>query len=115
MASQLSHRGRLPSWNRPGLCRRSGTDVRKLARDQLPPISQQPSPGDGEMFQANSKALATIVQLEKNMIFLKQQHHDTLQQLHKEIEGLRSENRGKLLIGVVSYCWTVCWVVHWVA
>ena len=29
-------------------------------------------------------------------MFLKQQHHDTLEQLHKEIEGLRSENRGKL-------------------
>lgn len=101
MSSQLSHRGRLPSWNRPGLCKRSGADVRKLPRDKLPPISLQTTDssalgaGKGEeFFQANSKALATIVQLEKNLLFLKQQHHETLEQLHKEIERLRNENRG---------------------
>jgi copper oxidase (laccase) domain-containing protein len=97
MASQLSHGGRLPSWNRPGLCRRSGADVRKLSRDQLPPIPLQTSTSgvaDKEVFQTNSKALATIVQLEKNIIFLKQQHQETLEQLHKEIETLRNENRG---------------------
>lgn len=96
----LSHKGRLPSWNRPELCRRSGTDVRKLARDLLPPLAVQSggaASGGGEeegLFQANSKALATIVKLEKNVLFLKQQHHETLGQLHKEIESLRSENRG---------------------
>lgn len=101
MTSQLSHRGRLPSWNRPGLCRKSGADVRKLARDQLPPIALQTSttsapagPGVGkDEAQANSIALARIVQVEKNILFLKQQHHDTLEQLHKEIEWLRNENR----------------------
>lgn len=109
----LSHRGRLPSWNRPGLCKRSGTDVRKLARDQLPQLALQASDAgcEGEeeegLFQANSKALATIVQLEKNVLFLNQQHHETLEQLHKEIERLRSENRGTLplLLGQYSKEW----------
>lgn len=98
MTSQLSHRGRLPSWNRPGLCRKSGADVRKLAKDQLPSISRSAASGAGEddEFQAKSKELAKVVQLEKNILFLKQQHHETLGQLHKEIERLRTENRGRL-------------------
>ena len=29
------------------------------------------------------------------MVFLRQQHHDTLQQLHREIERLKNENRGE--------------------
>lgn len=36
-----------------------------------------------------------IEQLEKNIIFLKQQHRETLQQLHEEIERLKNENRGE--------------------
>lgn len=92
MTSQLSFRGRLPSWNRPGLCRRSGTDVRKLAKDQLPSISL-PTDGEGKDI-INSKELVRINQLEKNVLFLRQQHHETLDQLHKEIERLKNENRG---------------------
>lgn len=95
MTSQLSRRGNLPSWNRPGLCRRVGADVRKLARDQLSPISLQTSAGKD---QATSKELARIVQLEKNILFLKQQHQETLEQLHKEVEKVRNENRGEFLM-----------------
>ena len=93
MTSQLSRQGRLPTWNRPGLCRKSGADVRKLARDQSTPISLQSSAKD----QATSKELSRVVQLEKNVLFLKQQHQETLEQLHREVEKLRSENRGGYL------------------
>lgn len=99
-SQQLSHRGRLPSWHRPGLCRRSGTEVRKLARDQLTPeISQSDSAAkQNETFQSNSRELARIVQLEKNILFLKKQHDETLGELHKEVERLRAENRGNNIL-----------------
>ena len=97
MTSQLSHRGRLPAWNRPGLCRRSGTEVRNLARDQLSPVSlstDSETTKEKEVCQSNSRELARVVQLEKNIIFLKQQHNEVLGELHKEVERLRIENRG---------------------
>ena len=104
MAGQLSHRGCLPSWNRPGLSRRSGTDVRKLVRDQLPTVSSTAaSSGEGEGV-ANFQHTNRIVQLEKNILFLKQQHHDTLEQLHKEIEWLKKENKGMLFYLLVCKC-----------
>ena len=36
-----------------------------------------------------------VLQLEKNMTFLRQQHRETLQQLHREIERLKKDNRGQ--------------------
>ena len=36
-----------------------------------------------------------VKQLESNIIFLKHQHRETLQQLHEEIERLKNENRGE--------------------
>lgn len=93
MASQFvsSSRSHLPAWNRTGLCRKSGTDVRKLARDGLSPVI-----GSTEQLQCTSGSTlkGRVVQLEKNMLFLKQQHHDTLEHLHKEIEKLKRVNRG---------------------
>ncbi len=72
--------------------------MRKLARDQLSPVSQQSTDSEAkqmEVCQSNSRELARVVQLEKNIIFLKQQQDETLCELHKEIERLRTENRGK--------------------
>ncbi len=94
MASQLSQRGRLPSWNRPGLCRRSGTDVRKLSRDQLSPVFSTSADGGTESGGEGDYHATRVVQLEKNILFLKQQHNETLEQLHSEIERLKKENRG---------------------
>lgn len=110
MASQLSHRSKLPSWNRPGLCRKSGTDVRRLTRDQLsplPPVISDSTHDGGEEGGTSSRA----VQLEKNILFLNQQHQETLKQLHKEIERLKNENRGQCSIDVtldVRWLLAVC-------
>ena len=75
-----SPRRQLPSWSRPGLSRRP-LNVGTLVRD-APPAE----------FEANKHD--RVQQLEKNLIFLKQQHHETLRQLHEEIERLKNENRG---------------------
>lgn len=36
-----------------------------------------------------------VAQLERNIVFLRQQHMETLQQLHSETEQLKRENRGQ--------------------
>lgn len=62
--------------------------MRTLPRDRLPSMgSQGGSRGKGEGNR--------VGQLERQMAFLRQQHHDTLQQLHREIERLKNENKGK--------------------
>lgn len=97
-------RGELPSWSRPGFTRRA-PDVRRLKRDQfIEQLSQEnrdalDESGTSDKMESARGAEAggyqsKIVQLEKNIEFLKQQHRDTLQQLHKEIERLKTENRG---------------------
>ena len=89
--------GRLPSWKRPGLPKKSSI-VGTLVRDK----SLSPSHVGGSFDSIGSVCEGSegggvqqrIFQLEKNILFLKQQHRDTLQQLHKEIERLKIENRG---------------------
>ena len=82
-----SPRRQLPSWSRPCLTKRS-LNVGKLSKDA--PVSTH-----------HSKELTVpeppsrVHQLEKNVIFLKQQHRETLQQLHEEIERLKNQNRGE--------------------
>ena len=77
-----SPRRQLPSWSRPSLSKRP-LNAGTLSRD-VPPVK-------------NDLPASRIQQLEKNIIFLKQQHRETLQHLHEEIERLKNENRGKLL------------------
>lgn len=42
-----------------------------------------------------------VAQLENSIAFLRQQHMETLQQLHSETDRLKKENRGQLLTGVI--------------
>ena len=92
--TQPHHRNQLPSWSRPGFGRRT-SDIRTLHKDrvssrqtslELSPLAERPHDFQQRAFQ-----------LEKNISFLKQQHLETLQQLHEEIERLKKENRGTLL------------------
>lgn len=71
-----------PSWRRPGLAHK--TTLRgTLSRDPVQESSETPS-----------NAVHRIRHLEKNVLFLREQHTETLEQLHKEIERLKAENRG---------------------
>ena len=72
-----------PSWKRPGLTK-TATLVGTLSQDRAD------HEGDTELSGARQR----ILQLEKNVLFLREQHRDTLEQLHKEVERLRAENRG---------------------
>lgn len=74
-----------PSWRRPGLANRTtlkGT------------LSTDPVQNDNELSNATQK----ILHLEKNILFLSERHKDMLEQLHKEIERLKVENRGVLTV-----------------
>ncbi len=51
----------------------------------------------------HNEATQRILQLEKNVLFMREQHKDTLSQLHTEIERLKNENRG-----ILSVCVCVC-------
>ena len=77
--------------------------MRKLARDRFTPVGDRLSPviESTEQLQCTSGNMlkSRVIQLEKNMIFLMQQHHDTLKQLHKEIEKLKRVNRGMKTVG----------------
>ena len=79
-----SPRRQLPSWSRLALSKRP-LNAGTLVRD-VPQVIE---------FEAHKPA-TRIQQLEKNIIFLKQQHRETLQHLHEEVERLKNENRGKL-------------------
>lgn len=89
---------RLPSWKRPGLPKKSSI-VGTMVRDKSLSPSQAGGSFDsiGSVYEGSEGGgvQQRIFQLEKNIIFLKQQHRDTLQQLHKEIERLKIENRGE--------------------
>ena len=72
-----------PSWKRPGLTK-AATLVGTLSKDAV----------YHEDTTQLSGARQRILQLEKNVLFLRERHRDTLEQLHKEIERLKAENRG---------------------
>lgn len=92
------HRTQLPGWTRPALCRIEG--VKTLSRDKLPPgrssqVSVMGVRATGSERGTEVDMHQKVLQLEKNMAFLRQQHKDTLQQLHREIERLKKDNRGQ--------------------
>ena len=104
------HRTQLPSWSRPGLARagsRRPASIRVLRRDRAEPLTASTlvkqaattydsgERGGGSRAGTVAKDMRQkVVQLERSISFLKKQHLDTLQHLHKEIETLKRENRG---------------------
>lgn len=81
----------LPSWSR----------VRGLDRVRYPRLLSSDSPVDIKSpeaaAQSRTDAHSThITSLEKDILFLQQQHKDTLERLHAEIEDLKRVNKGLL-------------------
>lgn len=111
----------LPSWSRSGLQRKK--EQRSINRDCLEAVSTQAEASDGTKYfhttESNQKSLNTsvsgrlvsaplgghevdskerVVHLEKSLVFLQEQHSETLGNLHQEIEKLKWENKGLVLI-----------------
>lgn len=86
---QSHHRSKLPSWNRPSLGARAA-GPKSLPKDSQAQSSHQ---GWGPVVEGGQQQ--RVLQLEKNLTFLTEQHVDTLKQLHREAERLKQENKGQ--------------------
>ncbi len=108
------HRSRLPGWNRPDLgvrgtlLRDRETPVPQVSRIAgrirtriLPPLRLQTlqfaSPSSKRRKRKSAKTKQEAQRLDRNIAFLRQQHLETLQQLHQEAERLKKENRGSCI------------------
>ena len=63
------------------------------SRPRLPAVS--PHPGQHGAQLGLSEAQKRVLDLEKSLQFLQQQHSETLIKLHEEIEHLKRENKGE--------------------
>lgn len=111
----------LPSWSRSSLERRKV--LRSIAKDPVVPTSKNqsanPTPirrDSGIKFTQSAKLSSSRIisapsspldvkttsrreaQLQKSITFLQAQHQETLSKLHEEIDKLKSENKGVILI-----------------
>lgn len=92
----------LPSWRRTSLLMRPPS-IKVLPKDnnQPPDVTSN----EGEDFNDSYVDLPQkIQQLQRNLSFLKRQHLDTLQQLHKELERLKKENKDLSFKMVMCKC-----------
>lgn len=84
---------RPPSWANPG--------SRGLSRVRpRPPAALQAVGPQGAQAGLN-EAQKRVLDLEKSLQFLQQQHSETLVKLHEEIEHLKRENKGEARAGVL--------------
>lgn len=116
----LSH---LPRWTRVGRLRKPLSPRSLPSKQQFPPPLPPPLPPPapltsiplnqtavkGEDRAAEAQHLCPdteceprVASLQRNIQFLQQQHQDTLQRLHAEIEHLRRQNKGKQCRGVTT-------------
>ena len=114
-SSNLPPLQNLPSWSRNSLGRRK--PPRPIVRDRLQPIksireevdesaedkSNEKSSFSGRIVSAPSRGhgldeIHRMDNVEKRMDYLRTQHAETLSNLHNEIERLKAENKGELLM-----------------
>ena len=121
--SKLPPLHNLPSWSRSSLERRKVQ--RSITKDpELPnhkwDVSLVPRVSIGEPTRKNSGVRIVSApssrtldeetsskkeaQLINSINFLKQQHQETLEKLHEEIERLKTENKGNIVNLCVSWC-----------
>ncbi|CAJ1071198.1 coiled-coil domain-containing protein 74A isoform X1 [Xyrichtys novacula] len=87
----------LPQWTRVGSLGKP-CSTRRLPSHHLPPLPAAP-PVDGEARGGAADASCQsdmdprVASTQRNIQFLQQQHKDTLEKLHAEIEYLRRENK----------------------
>ncbi|XP_042251110.1 coiled-coil domain-containing protein 74A isoform X1 [Thunnus albacares] len=86
----------LPQWSRVGRLGKP-CSPRRLPENQLQPLPAVPTADRGVVRAAevscHGQTDPRIASLQRNIQFLQQQHKDTLEKLHAEIEYLRRENK----------------------
>lgn len=102
----------LPQWSRINTLDR-GRYPKPFVRDKIHLYPEMSKKEEGEenrevdLLEMDPKQ--RIQHLERNMMFLKQQHQEVLQSLHAEIEGLKKENKGNsYCVGLKLYTFSSC-------
>ncbi|XP_035246880.1 coiled-coil domain-containing protein 74B [Anguilla anguilla] len=84
--------GNLPHWPRVGSLHKAHFP-RPLPRDRLQPLPNPPRV-DSQVATCAPGAVDTrVASLERDIHFLQQQHKETLEKLHGELDGLKRENK----------------------
>ena len=87
------HSTHLPSWRRTSLLMRPPSiKVLPIDNNQLQDRASNEELDFDSHFYVDLPQ--KVQQLQRNLCFLKKQHLETLQQLHKELERLKKENKG---------------------
>ncbi|XP_075754083.1 coiled-coil domain-containing protein 74B-like [Pelodiscus sinensis] len=81
--------GNLPQWSRVGRLDKSS----HLQLDNQDNLEHQPNSQSKPVQVCNKDRDKLVMDLEKSLAFLQQQHAETLMKLHEEIENLRRENK----------------------
>ncbi|XP_049595270.1 coiled-coil domain-containing protein 74B isoform X1 [Syngnathus scovelli] len=99
-SSELPPVRNLPRWSRVGRLGVPGSS-RRLPGNRLQPLPALP-PGDREGSRSTARSTVgsshvdtdnRVASLQRNIEFLEQQHKETLQKLHEEVDLLRRENK----------------------
>ncbi|KAM7369165.1 hypothetical protein PAMP_013458 [Pampus punctatissimus] len=89
----------LPQWSRVGRLGKP-CSPRRLPVNQVQPLPAVPAADRGVMRAAevscHGETDPRVASVQRNIQFLQQQHKDTLEKLHAEIEHLRRENKGRV-------------------
>lgn len=88
----------LPHWTRVGRLGKPGSPrrlpVHKLHLQPLPLITPADSRAKGAA-EVDPGVDPRVLSMQKNIEFLQQQHKETLEKLHAEVEHLRRDNKGE--------------------
>lgn len=82
----------LPHWSRVGCLDKTCIPRPSLVK-HLHPLSDPPCVDRGVDVSTHSDMDTRVLSLQKNIQFLQQQHQDTLQKLHGEIDELKRDNK----------------------
>ncbi|XP_061119672.1 coiled-coil domain-containing protein 74A isoform X2 [Conger conger] len=84
--------GNLPQWPRVGSLHKAHFP-RPLPRDRLQPLPNLPRVDSQVATCAQGVVDTRVASLERDIHFLQQQHKETLDKLHGELDGLKRENK----------------------
>lgn len=89
----------LPHWTRVGRLGKPSSPRHLPAANHLQPLTAVPSANRGvgraAELSCHTDMDPRVASLQRNIQFLQQQHTETLERLHAEIEYLRRENKGE--------------------
>lgn len=90
----LPHWPRVGCLGKPGLPRRLQVNRPQQRLPAAPPTDRGEAAAEKKSRAAGDQENPRVASLQRNIQFLQQQHEETLEKLHAEIDYLRRENKG---------------------